>query len=346
LVNSKNIKLKPNQLSLPLDRNISDFSLHAIALESKEVNLIIKSIKKNSSMRQVAKETGLSYSKVDKILFNEFGCRSIRQLRQKLGIKRKPSNEKIKRLIKVKEVYERCGTLQKAADELNLTRERVRQLLNEGEDHQLFKYEIQRQVNHKERLNKLKTKFQRDDLVKTIKRHGSKSEIYLELEVSQAEFESLLEFFNMDYEEYAQLSKMGKCLEDYSSIVDSLGHHPTTTEMTKRRDWRNLWGKITRLWSSMDNFRKEYGIEKPKHRMHPNTIAAWKKAGAKPSLAKNQNKENLLNLITRNRIISRKDIDNELDLGRGQIYTYIRELVSEGAIIKIGIGSKMQYKIK
>jgi len=338
----KKIKSKLNQLNLPLNCSENEISNIEESFH-KEIKLMVKYFKKYGSIARVALATGKSFTSVKRTLLCEFDCSDLTELRQKIVIKKVLSNKKISKLLKAKETYEKCGTLQKAADELNLTRERVRQLLNQGEEHKLYKYEIQREVNHKERLIELKSKFTRAELIREIKRHSNKFDRCLQLEVSQPELDSLLEFFNIDYQEYSRLSKMGKCLEAYSFIVDSLGHHPTTTEMTQRKEWRNLWHRITRLWGRMENFRNEYGIEKPKHRLHPNTIKSYKKMKLTRIKNREEKVNKILTFVKENSPVSSNIISIRLGIKRGSLFGLIKYLIDKEAIVRIGTGNKIKY---
>lgn len=175
-------------------------------------------------------------------------------------MKKKLKKETIERLNYIKNIYDSCNTLQETAEKVGLTRERVRQLLRKGEMFGLFKYELHRNTKYEEIINK----YDRATLVEIIHSKKSFNRICETLNIKSNILSKLLKHYGIDYESHLNDSKKEKILGEYSEIVDALGHHPSTTEMSQRKKWRNLWMKIDRRWGNMNNFRKEYGILTPR----------------------------------------------------------------------------------
>jgi len=344
IIDYKYLKLKSKRPNLEVKK------FYPTEIKSKKYHLdvacrelVIRYMKKYYSIKKVSEVLGIPHYSVRNFLFSKYNCNTISQLRKRMRIKRIPSANKIDKLKKVKEVYDRCLTLQKAAEELGITRERVRQLLREGERLGLFKYEVYRE----KRIEELLQKYDRNSLVKEIKMFISPSKICLKLNITHNEFKKLLDYFSIDYQEYRRLARMGKCLEEYSLIVDTLGHHPTTTEMNSRKEWRLTWRKISRLWGNIENFRKEFGIEKPKQRVHPNSMAAFRRAAKiraeKMKLVKEERKRRLLNLIKEKGPLSFESIYDRLKSSSGTILRYLNGLAKEGLILRVGKGRQAKY---
>ncbi len=359
--------------------------LRAIDHKESLVTQAAKCLKEHYSITKVAKSMKMSRMAVKSLLFDKYGCNNVVELRKTLRLEKCISQKQIRRLKGVKEVYDKSLSLQEAADELHITRERVRQLLQQGVKHGLFTYETHRKdrlekkleevrivkrvydrcltlrrtanelritrnkvkqllqvgdrhglFRHEEmkRLEELRQQYDRKTLIKEIRRHISRSQICLELGMTETELHKLLEYFNIDFHEYLNSARMTKCLEQYSYIVDTLGHHPTTTEMGSRKDWRLVWAKIDRLWGNMDNFRKEFGIEKPKYR----TLAAKRKRQAK--------KERMVSFIRKNGPVGSKRICDEFGIYASEAWHYTVELLREGIVVKLGKGSQVKYGIK
>jgi len=262
----------------------------------------------------------------------------------KLGLLKYGKNKRTapENLLKIKELYDQCGTLEKVGRELNITRERVRQLLNIGVQKGFFKYEI----SSKKRLKDLRNIIRPDILIQEINTSSSIQEICEKLDIKRNEFGYLLDYFKIDYleslntiKDNQNTVKRKKCLEEYTNIVNILGHHPATTEMNSRKDWHSTCGKINRLWNGIDNFRKEFGIEKPKHSLP----VALRRVIKEKHVIKAQNKEKVLNFIKAENPVKAITISESLGLNRAQLAQYIHELLSENLIIRIGGGRSVKY---
>lgn len=305
---------------------------------------IIRLFKKYGFLPEVARITGIPSSALRKILIKEFGV-GLFELRQKLGIrrsclKRRAIDRKSSRFQQVREAYERLGTLEKAGKELGLTRQRVSQILSKGKQLGLFSYE-----RKSGNLRVLKKELCREVLIKDIELLYSETKICLKYNINNTKLKTLLRYFNIDFKEYQRATRAGRYIQGYSKIVDALGYHPTTTELNSRPEWRKIWVGIDRYWGSINNFRKDFGIEKPKLRLHPNTVLAFQKAKEKKSLLKQEKKGKVLSLIRQEGPISAALIRNKLGLKPAMAWNYIKELSKEGLVAKIGVGKKVKYSI-
>jgi predicted ArsR family transcriptional regulator len=249
------------------------------------------------------------------------------------------SEQEIERLIRIKEIYNQTHTLQQTATILKITRERVRQLLRKGENCGLYHYETYRSRKERE-LYKI---FSRETLVKEMKLQNNTDAIISKLGITEDEFKKLLNFFNIDRKEYVTISKQGKCLRQYSNVVDILGHHPTTTELSSKREWRNLWFRINRLWGGVDVFRREYGIEKQKQKMALKIQEKWNKI-------REQNeklKKNILETIKNNCSLSTKELSIMLGIKKELLHNkFLKKMVKEGTLITIGKNNTTRYRVR
>jgi len=305
---------------------------------------IIRLFKKYGFLPDVARITDIPAATLRKILMKEFGI-GLFELRQKLGIKksclkRRAIDRKAFRFQQVKEAYERLGTLERTGKELGLTRQRVSQILSKGKQLGLFSYE-----RKSSNLRTLKRELSREILIKDIELLCSGTKICLKYNINNTKLKTLLQYFNIDLKEYQRATRAGKYIQGYSKIVDALGYHPTTTELNSRPEWRKIWVGIDRYWDSIDNFRKAFGIEKPKQKVHPNTLLAFQKSKEKRSLIKREKKEKVLNLIRQEGPISAALIRNKLELKPAMTWNYIKELSEGDLISKTGKGSGVKYAI-
>ena len=248
------------------------------------------------------------------------------------------SASEIERYKNTNELYIKHGTLREVANEVGLTKERVRQLLEAGEKYGLFKY-----IPPKRKSYMLLEKYKREDLIKAIKSFGCSSKICVNMGLQRQELVKLMKHYDINYADYRRISSMGKYMQKYSQIVVEHGDHPTATVMNSRKDWRAIWYGIYRYWGSLDCFRKEYGIEKPKMKIHPNTLKHWRDTIEKKKMIKNQKKMNICIFIREQGPIKMIDIHTKLGFGIGSVNTYIKELLSEGRIVRVGKGSSSRY---
>ena len=252
---------------------------------------------------------------------------------------RRMSDKKINRYMECFKLYREGGTLEYVGTKLNLTRERVRQILNKGENYNLYEYE----TNSKRHFEELLNTFTRERLINEIKILISPKKVCLKLNLSENDFRKLLDYFKIDLNDYRLAARMGKCLNGYSKIVDTLGHHPTTTEMQHNPVWRAIGVRIWRFWGSMEKFREEYGIEKPDYRLHPNTRLGWNKSVEERVLVKKQKKDIVREFIQANGSVAPREIMAKLNLKSAATSIYLSELLSESKIQRIGIGNQSRY---
>jgi predicted transcriptional regulator len=296
-------------------------------------------IKKCYSIGKVAQQLGISFQSAREILLHEYGCEDVLALRGRLKLK-KPLSEKLSRkLLSVKSLYDELKTLEAVANKLGITRERVRQLLNKGEGYGLYLYEVNREKEYEELL----ATFTREKLVNEIKKSISSTKVCMALNISPSQLQRLLTHFRINQVDYRQAARLGKCLEDYTRIVDALGHHPSTTEMNERPDWRSVWMRIDRQWGSVDKFRAEYGIDKPDYRLHPNTIEAFKQNLDERIRGKQEKKIRLYEFICSRQPVASGEIARELGIGSASVSIYLNELLEESKIRRIGSGSLTSY---
>jgi len=282
---------------------------------------------------------GLPYQYVLKLLRAETGAYSVSALKKVYKIKRPLRNSTSEKLIKVKSLYDQLHTLQKVADELGVTRERIRQLLNKGEKQGLYEYELHRD----KRFNELISNYGRDTIIEEIKHEISPPKICSTLNIHIDDFRKLLKHYDIDTKDYRDLARRSKCLKEYSKIVDELGTHPTTTEMNLRPSWRAIWARIDRYWGSIESFRKEYGIERPKHRIHANTLASFQNNIIKNKENKRIKMNNLINQICVRGPIGISEICAAIGISTQSAANYIKELLFNKTIAKQGAGRNTKY---
>jgi len=241
----------------------------------------------------------------------------------------------------VKELYDKYGTLQLVANEMGITRERVRQLLKAGQRKHLYIYKLTRDKKFEE----LVIKVDREKLVEVLSHDSNLKSICRKLNVSERDYYRLLNHYQIDSHDYISDARRKRCMDEYTKIVDKIGHHPTTTEMIKIPLWRALWVRIDRYWGSIDSFRSEFGIDKPKQFIHPNTIKAWTNALEKNRLRKMVNIDNVYEYFKTHKVSTIINIADALGFTRVSTNNYVKYLLEIGKIARIGSGVNTKYKL-
>lgn len=170
-----------------------------------------------------------------------------------------PRRSRAERLLEVYHLYQERGTLQRVADEIGLSRERVRQLLVKGSEFGLFEYKPSWEIG-----------VPREKILADYRRLLTLKGVAQENRISLCRLHRLLKAHQITDSELDEIwigVKKTLCIERYEAIVQSLGHHPTTTELQRLRATGSLTTQIRRLWGSMDLFRSERGIPPPKRRV-------------------------------------------------------------------------------
>lgn len=269
---------------------------------------------------------------------------TIRKKRKYRFIKTKrrcsPTQKEREKMLLVKKLYDELGTLDKVGDSLSLTRERIRQILNKGQRYNLFKYELTREKKFKEAISSIG----RETLVEQIKTYPNKFDVSSNLGIDINTLLRLIKFYNIDLESYREEARYKKVLTRYSKMVNILGYHPSTTEMQHDREWRTVWAGIDRLWGSVELFRREFGIDRPKFRLSANTINAFKKLCEQRIINKNKKILEIERIVRFKGPISCRKLSEITGFSYQSTYGYIQNLKQEGKIQAVGLRSSTGYE--
>lgn len=242
----------------------------------------------------------------------------------------------------VKRLYDEYGTLDKVGSLLRLSRERVRQILDKGQRYGLFSYELTRDKIFDKILNRI-DKEQLRGLISSTK---NQFDICLKLEIDINMLQRLIRYYEIDVQSYKQDARYKRYLNEYSEIVRTLGYHPSTTVLQQNRQWRRIAVGIDRLWGGFDKFRNEFGIEKPKRMVHPNTMVAWNLAKQKRMNIKKERMKSVLKIVDEFGPISCREIYKKTGIGLQNVYAYLKELIENNLVIMVGRGYKVKYILR
>ena len=161
----------------------------------------------------------------------------------------------VDRLMEVHRLYEKAKSLRAVGQKMGVSRERVRQLLEKGSEVGLFEYKpLKSPLIPKSKILKDYKKFLKLNAV--AKANG----------ISTTHLSKLIDLYQITEEDLKGVRREGgrmKCIHRYYSVVQKLGHHPTTTELQRLKSVRYLTAQIRTLWGSFEAFRNELQIPAP-----------------------------------------------------------------------------------
>lgn len=244
------------------------------------------------------------------------------------------------RLFQVHRLYEEKGTLSAVGRELGITRERVRQLLVQGARLGLFDY-----------LPRAYPVVPKAKLVDDYLTHLNLNNVARANNTSLSIIKKLLTAYGISNKELKSLRKEGqkaRCVKEYHLITQQLGHHPTTTEIQRRKAWKYLDRKINKLWGSIDGFRTELSVPKPpqgnprfsedvqKWRQHKREIAVIRRI---------EHLDRIRECLKLAGALSAREIAAECGLKLVRAWFLIKLLLTTGEITKTGSSAYTKYQL-
>ncbi len=166
-----------------------------------------------------------------------------------------PHPSMVERLTHVYTLYRERGTLEAVGREVEISRERVRQLLVKGSSLGLFDYKPHEHPY-----------IPKEKLLADYANSQSLSRVAQVNPIPVTYLKKLLTAYGItedDLESHRTEARRAETLAQYSRVVSSLGHHPTTTEVQRTPRWRYLHTRIRRIWGSIDAFREDLSIPRP-----------------------------------------------------------------------------------
>jgi hypothetical protein len=159
------------------------------------------------------------------------------------------------RAVKVRDLYLRLGTLRAAAEQLGITRERVRQIIASGVRQGFF-----------EKPARASGSFDAERAYSALLAGEAWSKVAADNGVTKSKLRYLLNrglAGAVDAAAVRRAIQRASALDEYSRVCGELGGHPTTTEMQRSKKGHALHAKILRAWGSIEAFRLEVGAPTP-----------------------------------------------------------------------------------
>lgn len=164
--------------------------------------------------------------------------------------------------------FQKWGTYAETGRRLQLTRERIRQLLHLGHQQGLFRFRTPHQSNQEvfPELRKLSAREIADRYpharsVKTLSATLRMSYQTLVKHLPKPCIRTLTRYYATRYKNEIR----DRIYQDYVQLEQRLGHHPSDTEIQTHKT--GLSQRIRRHWKSIRCFRRYYGIRPPTSQM-------------------------------------------------------------------------------
>jgi hypothetical protein len=166
------------------------------------------------------------------------------------------------------------GTYAAVGRKLNLSRERVRQILERGRERRWIDWEPASAARRKA----LRKEWTRGRLKRALMELGSVEQLKNRYRLKRWEIKFLMQAYRIDLAALRGKSRVEKTLAEYKACCKEFGHDPSSTELFRSRRWKKLLPRIRKIWGSIDQFRRARGIPIPQRGgfWTPERTEAWR----------------------------------------------------------------------
>jgi Fe2+ or Zn2+ uptake regulation protein len=247
-------------------------------------------------------------------------------------------------------IYAKTKSLAETGRQLNLSKERIRQILHAGMEKGVIDY-VPAQDRQHEKFATLKMTYPREKIVELLKEHQNIVKAFRIMGVTTHIGKELLALHNITRHDYHLDRFKAKYMAKYMELFEKLGHHPSTTELQAKTENRVLYNALCKYWGGIQQFRAEFGVKKEGHFMNQVGYLKWLKSsqkGKQTAHAKTeQNRKNIISLLYEagDDFMSRRDFEKALDLSQGTVVNYLQELEKEKLIHSVNLGQQLFYKL-
>jgi hypothetical protein len=235
----------------------------------------------------------------------------------------KPSAQVI-RLQTIYNLYKQFGTLEAVGKQVGVTRERVRQLLTQGDRIGLFQY------NPREYPFVSKEK-----IIEDYKKTLNLSRVAQFNNISTDYLGRLLTAYSISEQQLADYrleGKRAKCIEEYICMVQSIGHHLSSGELQSHPTGRGLCARINRFWGSIKTFREELNIPAPR-RIRPHWLEPWRQIAL---VKRMQHLDTIRDCMSTSIPVGVSELCQKSNFGPNRVRRLLALLMATGEINRLG----------
>lgn len=252
--------------------------------------------------------------------------------------------KKRQKALEVKKLYDTLGTYEAVARALGITRERVRQILEDATEREWLFHE----TKHDQRRKFLTDQLPKGKFVTELLAHGSIQKLAKRLGMKADNIKELANQYNVDVSELRERYLRREVLRLYREMVNVLGYHPAATVMQRNKKWHSLNSRICRIWGSMNNFRREFGLPIPRlgnpHFVEDVAHARLERK-RRAEQRKEERKECIVNMAKTFGYVQTKIIRTRIGIKNATLYPLLNELISENKLARERSGIKTCYRL-
>lgn len=245
---------------------------------------------------------------------------------------------RIERLQTIHNLYKQLGTLEAVGEQVGLTRERIRQLLAQGDKIGLFKYSPR--------------EYPFVSKAKIIEDYKEALSLYRVARLNNISASYLHQLFtaysitDQDLADYGIEGRRAKCIKQYKSLADKAGHDLTTTELQNTSGGHSLHNRLIRYWGTIHAFREAFNIPKPPQGSSSfrKDTERWREHQQQVALvSRMQQLDQLREYLDVHGARGTTEIGIDCELNSQRVLRLLGLLVRSGEVRKTGQGSVTKY---
>jgi hypothetical protein len=245
----------------------------------------------------------------------------------------------VKRLKQAFQIYCEQGTLENTGKILQLTRERVRQLLVKGTKLGLFNYKGYDYPY-----------VSKDEILNNYRNALNLRDSSTNLGISVSYLQKLIAAYGIKKSEFERIKIeefKSRCVSEFQGLAQKLGKTPTSTDLQATNKGRYLYNRIFKLWGGIDEFRENIKIEKPPRMHFGERMRPWREKKQRLALIiRMQNLDSIRDFLKENGVQGISAISLGCNLKPPRTYQLLKLLTASGEIQKIGDKFDTVYKLK
>lgn len=252
------------------------------------------------------------------------------------------------KILQVAKIYEETKSLTATGKQINLSKERVRQMLLEGKQMGLIDY-VPADQERSQNFKSVTEKYSKEQIVEALKSHDNMFKGFQTLGLTRRMGKILLKHYGITKADYHTDKFRAKYIEEYVALQDKLGHHPSTTELQSDAKTRTLYNALCKYWGGIQQFRAEFGVSKKQHFMSKAGYLNWLKSTERGKQTKQLNAENhkkdIVQVLSQNEYLTRNDLVKAVKLSPASVANYVTELSKDNVLITQNLGQQLFYKV-
>lgn len=339
-------KVEPEQEAWVQSEGLFGVSLSALELNKRSQHALRKLRIKNLGQLVVTPfSTLLSLRNLGRIslgLIREeaerYLCRKKNLPLPEPGPSRRAILRNAKRTQQIVKLFYALGTYAAVGRKFNLSRERIRQILERGRERRWIDWE----PASKTRRKILRKEWSRRRLVAALKEIGSAEQLKNHYHLKRWEVKFLMTIYKVDMMALRRQARLEKTLVEYRACKREFGHDPSSTELFRSRRWKRLLPRIRKIWGSLENFRRERGIPIPQRGgfWTPERTEAWRKRMiAEGDSRRRLRGDILLNYMKKHGPVGIGAVEKALEVSYSTAQMTLDSLVARG-LVRISAGKR------